>query len=143
METPTSEGNYKIEVPHIVPNISQMRDNIKVRHQHKSDDAFVDASLISSMQQAPNLQAVYYDVNVNYVEILTHQFSKFIVTAEAINCCSRSVEMLVFSKMIPGINPYADVRFYFGSPLYKYKDYRQVCKLKQWLFHCLIFIKFR
>ena len=123
-------GNYKIEVPHIVPNITQLRDKIKVRYQHKIDDPFVNASLTRSPQKLHDPQAVYFDVNRNYIEIITHQFTRFLVTAEAIICCSRSVQMLVFSSMKPIHNPYAEVRFYFGSPLYKYKDYRQVCKDK-------------
>ena len=86
---------------------------------------FVDA-FPTARYPLQDSKAVYYDVNTDYIEISSPHFCKFLVTAEAINCCSRSLEMLVFSKMIVGSASYADVRFYFGSPHYKYQDYSQV-----------------
>ena len=127
-------ARFRILVPHIVTNVAANMAHIKVKHQGVSHAAFVDAFPTPAYPRH-DLKIVYYEVNTDYIEISSPHFCKFLVTAEAINCCSRSVEMLVFSKMIVGSASYADVRFYFGSPHFKYQDYRQVRSLVNVLGH--------
>ena len=118
-------ARFRILVPHIVTNVVANLAHIKVQHQRANHEAFVDAFPTPKFPPQDS-KAVYYNVETEHIEISSPHFCKFLVTAEAINCCSRSVEMLVFSKMVPGSEPFADVRFYFGSPHFKYEDYRQV-----------------
>ena len=73
-----------------------------------------------------------YDIDEKYVTIHTSHFSGYIVTAEAINCCAQSVNMMTFGSLrnIQSAKPLLSVKIYFSSIHSQIKDYEWVRKIK-------------
>ena len=112
---------FTIQVPHIVADIGRARDRLKVRHMSNLESSYVsEENALPRVLQYPIL---YYNVDNKYVNIFTSTFSKFLISTEAINCCSDRTRVMIFWKPASdGIN----VQLYFCSLLYIGTDYRKV-----------------
>ena len=85
---------FRIQVPHTLNDNDLNEGKIKVKRVHKE----VKSDAIRfTRHQSP--EEVYYKYNRKYVEIFTHEFSKYIIYAEGIRHCCGSAAMLAFSKM--------------------------------------------
>ena len=129
---------YKIQVPHIVNNIAEARDQIRVKYQDKHGE-FIDYAEMLLPEEGPPVDSVnvYYRLCHRHVEIFTPHFSQFIVYAkntpieqlttipEPINCCTRGAEMLVFTKMMTE-GELLELSVYLCSSHYPDRDYKQV-----------------
>ena len=122
----TKRDNFIIEVPHIVKNIHEVNGTIQVMRQPNGSLALTPIQPLVPGDNADQNDA-FYSVHKKYIKISTPHFSRFIVTAKGINCCSGSVEMLVFSKMdMNDTQPLFHVNIYLCSLHYVLQDYSQV-----------------
>ena len=117
---------FRLLIPHILRNIEKNGRYIQVKFQMKQGEALQKAKHFTSV--APSTPGdVVYKTNSGYIEILTDHFTKFIVTAEEIECCCHSAVIFVFSRMDQEVNPtIADIRIRFANLLYEKQDYQQV-----------------
>ena len=114
-------ARFRIQVPHIVSDIKRVRDYLKVRHMGSLDSSYITEE--NPAQKALHCPDTYYTVDNQYFNIFTPTFSKFLIFAEGINCCSDRTRVFPFSrKTSNGLN----VRLYFCSPHYQEKDYHEV-----------------
>ena len=119
--------NFIIEVPHIVKNIDEVNGKMEVMRQADGSSVLTAVQpLLSEGNAEPN--KAFYAVEKNHIKISTPHFSRYIVTAKGINCCSGSAQILVFSKMVMTAGqPLFYVNIYLGSLHYSIQDYTQVC----------------
>ena len=117
---------FRLLIPHIVRDIEKTGRYIQVKLQVKQGDILQKAKHFIS--EAPIATGdVLYKTHDSYIEILTDHFTKFIVTAEEIECCCHSAVVLVFSRLDRESSPtIADIRIRFASLLYEKQDYLQV-----------------
>ena len=134
------EGAWiKIEVPHIVKNLD-IESKIRVISRDRYQECTEYAQKLEPEQEPYDCENIYYRFAGNCLEIFTHHFSQFIVFAEnttlkevidmnALECCSRSAEMLVFTKWVTKEldYPLLEVNLYFCSMYYEMKEYMRVC----------------
>ena len=110
---------YKICVPHIVRNVHEVSESIRVRHGNIHNRTILPVH---------KMQMNKFEIDQRYISIHTSHFSGYIVTAEAINCCSKSVNVLLFgslgNNLYPG--PYATVKVYLSSIHSEIRDYEAV-----------------
>ena len=119
--------NFIIEVPHIVKNIEEVNGKIQVMRQPNGSSVFTPIEPLLSQDNTES-DAAFYSMEKNHIKISTPHFSRYIVTAKGINCCSGSAEMLIFSKMdMNGARPLFHVNIYLCSLHYVLQDYSQVC----------------
>ncbi len=125
---------YKLQVPHIVKD-PIARKRIKVQVQENPDQKLQDALKAGEIpEDLINTVKMFYTVKKNYVEIFTNHFCNIVVTTDHIECCGKSVRMMVFSRMInpdSSLLPRADVDVQFASVHSEIQDYEQV-----YMFHC-------
>ena len=113
---------FMIQVPHIVKNIHELGEKVKVIHR---DNGVASKAKFITPRQDPS--EVYYSLNQRYVEISTPHFCKFLVTAEDAECCAGSMTLLTFAKMTSTESgPMANVVAHFCSAHYLYDGYKQV-----------------
>ena len=112
---------YKIQVPHIVRNVQQASESIRIKHGDIHN---------GSLLAVQRLEKGKYEIDEKYVTIYTSHFSGYIVTAEGINCCSKSVNVLLFGSLVnnPEIEPLVTVKVYMSSIHSQIKDYDAVRK---------------
>ena len=112
-------AKYKICVPHIVRNIQQVSKNIRVRHGDIHSRAVLPFHKI---------QMDKFEIDERYVSIHTSHFSGYIVTAEGINCCSKSANVLLFGSLVnnPEMGPSVTVKIYLSSIHSHITDYKAV-----------------
>ena len=124
---------YKLQVPHIVRDVSRVRNHIKVRH--------VDLHS-STVLPAHKVQKCDFEIDEKYVNIYAKHFSSNIVTTEGINCCSKSANVLIFGSLAnnPEEPPSVIVKIYLSSIHSQIKDYEKVSKFlgERLHFVCLI-----
>ena len=131
----------KIQVPHIVKN-PKIEDNIRVISRDRYQECIEYAQSLEQGEEPFDNQNIYYRFGDRYIEIFTHHFSQFIVFAEnvtlnevlhkdAMECCGRSAEMLVFTKWVTkkSNHPLLEVTLYLCSMYYEKEDYRRVCMI--------------
>ena len=108
-------------MPHIVRDVPQVRKHIRVRH----GDLHSNEALPVYQLEKDN-----FEIDEKYVTIHARHFSGYIVTAESINCCSRSANMLLFGLMAsnPGDGTLVTLKVYLSSILSKIQDYQKVNK---------------
>ena len=127
---------YKIQVPHLIKNIAEATDKIKVKYQDRHEESVEFTQMLPVGEDPPiNSVNVYYRLCHSHVEIFTPHFSQFIVYAEntpikdltgvpePINYCTRSAELLVLARELDQV---AQLSVYMSSSHYPYEDYRQV-----------------
>ena len=109
---------YKLQVPHIVRDLS-VRKHIRVRHGDLHSNTVLPVY---------NLQNDKYEIDKKYVTIHTSHFSGYIVTAEGINCCSKSANVLLFGSLAnnPEMGPSVTVKIYLCSIHSQIMDYKAV-----------------
>ena len=136
---------FRLLIPHILRNIEQTGRHIQVKLQLKQGEVLQKAKHFTS--EAPiTTSDVLYKTYSGYIEILTDHFTKFIVTAEEIECCCHSAVVLVFSRMDRESSPtIADTRIRFASLHYEKQDYFKVnflyfILLLTLIFLCLVFL---
>ena len=121
---------FRISVPHIVENIDKKRCNIRVMYQERPQGILQRAQEISPGQTSERFSDVCYTLGSTYIDIHTYHFTKFFSFAKGINCCSRSAQMMVFSRLDPPVHPedmpVANVNIYFASLHYEKEDYKKV-----------------
>ena len=119
--------NFIIEIPHIVMNIEEVNGKIQVMRQPGGSPVLIPIQPQLSENKAES-NGAFFSVGKSHIKIFTPHFSRYIVTAKAINCCSGSAEMLIFSKMdMNGAQPLFHVNIYLCSLHYVLQDYSQVC----------------
>ena len=120
---------FRLLIPHIVRNIEKTGGCIQVKLQLKQGEVLQKVNHFTS--EAPIATGdVLYKTHGSYIEILTDHFTKFIVTAKEIECCSHSSVVLVFLRMDRESSPtIADIRICFASLHYEKQDYLQVMHL--------------
>ena len=128
-------AKYKIQVPHIIRNLQQVSASVRIRHGDIHN---------GSVLPVHKLEKDKYEIDEKYVTIYTGHFSGYIVTAEGINCCSKSVNVLLFGSLVnnPEIGPSVTVKVYMSSIHSQIKDYDAVRNSLDFLtFLFLIMIK--
>ena len=116
---------FRLQVLHIVDDIEDVRNRIEVQFQLRRNTSLVKAEEFHEKQLTSS--DVVYKLHQNHVEIFCGHFSSIIITGKAIQCCCKSTNIMVFSKIDQQDDPpIADVAMYFTSLHYKIKDYEQV-----------------
>ena len=95
IEHSSPKMKYKIEIPHIVTDVEKVRPHLKVRHGNLHSGVLV-------MDDDPHDdqgEKVEYHIDDKYVTILTSHFSGYIITAEGINCCGQTANLLFFGSL--------------------------------------------
>ena len=112
---------YKLQVPHIVRDLS-VRKHVRVRHGDLHSNAVLPVY---------KLEKDKFEIDEKYVTIYARHFSGYIVTAEGLNCCSKSANMLTFGLLAnnPEEGPLVTVKIYLSSILSKIKDYQEVSEI--------------
>ena len=85
-----SQAKYRIRVPHMVTHIRALRKHIRVRHGDLHSNAVLPVY---------QLEKDKYEMDEKYVTIHASHFSGYIVTAEGVNCCSGSANVLLFGSL--------------------------------------------
>ena len=129
----------KIQVPHILKNPT-VHSKVTVMFRDRNQDSIEYAQRLGQEEEPPDNRHSYYRLFEETIEIFTQHFSQFIVYAKnstlnevmamnALQCCSKAVELLVFTKWIErGIkNPLLEVVLYICCLHYEGKNYRKVC----------------
>ena len=120
------EAKFRIKVPHIMTFSKKITDNIRVKYQRNQASDFTDVRRGTTEEEVQSLNMAFQCTDT-FVEIFTSHFCKFLVTSQSLNCCSRSIEMLVFSQFDETVDePLASVSVFLCSLHYRDKDYRQV-----------------
>ena len=118
------EGMFKLLIHQIVKDITKIRGHIQVRQVSRKDDWEITTDV--PPRSSAQAYGLFWDVEHNYVCIFTKHFCKFIVTAEGINCCSQSAELLLFSSLKQQQMTTVTIKPYFGSLFYKNEAYIKV-----------------
>ena len=71
-------------------NVGQSRKHVRVRHGDLHSNAVLPVY---------KLLKGSYEMDEKYMTIHTSHFSGYIVTAEGINCCSKSINVLLFGSL--------------------------------------------
>ena len=112
---------YRIEIPHIVKDIANVRPHIRVRHGN------LHSGLPALQKHSAKTQKgkFSFDLDEDYVTIYTNHFSGYIVSAKCINCCGQSANVHVFASLrnIPDTKPLARVKVYLSSNHSDIQDY--------------------
>ena len=116
-------ATFRLQVPHIVKNFEEVRQNIQVKFQRWKNDPLQRAH---PFRENRPLTSVLYKLYKCELELLSCHFSNIFITAKGIKCCCHSAGLLVFSKLVKQPNPLANLRVYFTSFHYDIKDYLQV-----------------
>ena len=113
------DTKYKICVPHVVRNVDEAQSCIRIRHGdiHKG-----------ILLPVYKLEKDRYEIDEKYVNIHTSHFSGYIVTAEGINCCSKSANALLFGSLMNNkeMGPSVTVKIYLSSIHSQITDYKAV-----------------
>lgn len=127
--TTPSDTKFKLRMPHIVRKISQVKDSIRIRYGD-----------VRGIATLPLLDRNNFEIDEKYVNISTSHFSGFIVTAEGINCCSSSANMILYGSLTNSseMGPLVTVRAYLGS---MNESQFSVCFVIWKSFECLNFAK--
>ena len=117
---------YLIQVPHVIEDVYKKEEHIRVKHGNIHSAKPPLAVEQSSNSEQPD--QVSFTVDPKYVNIYTNHFSGFIVTVEAINCCSESAYALMFGslKKCPKEDPLVSLKVYLSNKLVKIQDYNWV-----------------
>ena len=111
-----SDLTFQLKVPHIVKDLSQVKSHIRVRRE---DSLIPPANVAGS--------SPFYEIDENYIYVYTSNFSKVIVTAEGINCCSSRANISVFGSLDHfGEESKAIVHVFFSSMHNAIPDYQNV-----------------
>ena len=105
---------FRIQIPHFVANIYRVKNYLKVRHMSSLESRYVQEE--DSVQIPEQDRSMYYTLDNQYINIITSTFCKFLISAEAINCCSDRTRVMLFSNL----------RLYFCGPHYNGIDYHKV-----------------
>ncbi len=122
---------FKLEIPHIVEDIQEAKQKLRVQVQEKKSSFLQPASQQFPGQSLTDLLRkgeVVFTVKKSHVEVLTMHFTTFIVSAELANCCWKNVKMLIFSLMDAHLTttPVANLSIHLASTQSEIKDYLQV-----------------
>ena len=125
--------SYKIQVPHIIRNIDEAQKHIRVRHGDLHGNAVLPIY---------QLEKGKFEIDEKYVTIHARHFSGYIVTAEGINCCSKSANVLLFGSLTNNLEmgPLVTVKIYLASIHSQIKDFEMVSN-ENHSFHCVIVVK--
>ena len=118
-KTLPKDTKYKICVPHIVRNVQQISESIRVRHGNIHNHSILPVH---------EIQKNKLEIDQRFVTIHTSHFSGYIVTAEGINCCSKSANVLLFGSLVnnPEMGPSVTVKICLSSIHSHIKDYTKV-----------------
>ena len=99
---------YRIQVPHIVRNVSEVEKLIRISHGNIH---------MSSVITVQHLEGNTFEIDEKFITINTSHFSGFIITAEGIKCCSSSANLLLFGSLANNLEmgPLVTVRAYLAS----------------------------
>ena len=114
--------NCKLQVPHVVRNMDEVKKHIRVRHGDLHSNAVLPVY---------KLEKDKYEMDEKYMTIYASHFSGFIITAEAINCCSRRANVLLFGSLTNGaqLGALMTVTMYLSNCKSEIRDYTWVCTL--------------
>ena len=117
---------FKIQIPHILENIPDIRDNIVVKRQSGSLPP-TPVKMVSSEVEPQYLPEAFFNCDERWINIFTNHFTKFVSVVKGLKCCTKSAQMMVFSKLLPTIDmPIADINLLFASRHYENADYKKV-----------------
>ena len=114
-------GGFTIQVPHIVKDIVARKERIKVRKICLE----AGVELVNYLPLCLNNQKKNtFNVDQQYINIFPRSFCRFLVTAEGLNCCAQSAQLLLFGKLknMKDYEPLVTVNTYFASNLYEIQD---------------------
>ena len=120
-------AKYKLQIPHVIRDIEEVKHHIRVRHGNIHGDAH-NLKLGPELLQSNNAEE-WYEVDNHFITIYTSNFSGYIVTVEGINCCSGSANLLLFGSLTnaPDEEPLATLKVYMSSAhSTQIRDYRTV-----------------
>ena len=114
------QARYMLQVPHVVRNVSKVTKHIRVRHGDLHSNRILPVY---------HLEKDKYEIDEKYVTVYAKHFSSFIITAEAINCCSGRANVLLFGSLSNSseMGPLVTVRMYLSSLHSEIKDHISVC----------------
>ena len=112
--------NCKLQVPHVAKNMDEVKKQVRVRHGDLHSNAVLPVY---------KLQKDNFEMDEKYVTIYASHFSGFIITAEAINCCSGRANVLLFGSLTNSLEmgPLVTVKMYLSSLHSEIRDYIWVC----------------
>ena len=118
---------YQIKIPYILKDVYKVhKERIRVRH----GNIYSTDTPLGKIRRKPDSGGadVYYDVGEKYINVRTNHFSAILITAEGVNCCSGTANVLVFGllKNIPDKEPLATVKVYLSSVLSDLQDFESV-----------------
>ena len=111
------EGMFKVLIPYTVKDIEKVKGDIRVRQVSSKDGRELTTDILSACNTEE--ADAYWKVEDKYICIFTKHFCMFIVTAEAINCCAQSAELLLFGSLKKLQVPTLTITTYLGSHLYQ------------------------
>ena len=118
------DNDYRIEMPHIVNDVSKVRPLIRVRHGNLHSGV----PALEKLSPKQKDDSISFDIDEELVTIHTNHFSGYIVSAKGINCCAHSANLHVFASLrnIPNKKPLATMEVYLTRILYDIEDYKHV-----------------
>ena len=121
---------FNIFLPHFTKEIEKKIEQT-VKFQTEDDQDIYTAQRLKSGENPKDSPGVTFITTRNGVEIYTTHFTKFIVTAEAINCwnswLNREICVLIYAKLVPNkLGMAADLCFYLFGLHYSTEAYTQV-----------------
>ena len=129
---PLRNTRYKIQVPHIIRNIDESQKHIHLRHGDLHANAVLPVC---------KLEKDKFEIDEKYATIYARHFSGYIVTAEGINCCSKSANVLLFGSLTNNfeMGPLVTVKIYLASIHSQIKHYEMVSN-ENHSFHFVILV---
>ena len=117
---------YMLQVPHIIWDIQEVRNKIKIQHVNKKSATSVSGSnLCKKPEQC--------EIDEKYVTIYTSHFCAYIVTVEGFKHCSGNANVLLFGDLSQDPETEgseATVKVYFSSIHFEIRDYEEVSRIR-------------
>ena len=115
-----NDKQYQLEIPHNISDVDKARKHIRVRRDNGPPLSYKEAQE----------KDFTFEVGERHVDVKTRKLGRFIVTAEGLNCCGSSVNILVYGKLesVPQQPKLVSIKTFFGSVLHKIKDYESVSR---------------
>ena len=120
-----ADVTYKLQVPHIIRAIPQVKDKITIKHINIERATSDNGGDLSKKPER-------YEIDEKHVTIYTTHFCAYIVTAEDVDCCSGHANVLLFGTLSQDFEKKtsrATVKVFFSSDHIGIADYEKVSHL--------------
>ena len=121
-----SHEQFQLQIPQILGQKAVQQKKIRVRYSNNANTVVATFRADDeSSQVTPDLA---FNVDRKYVNILTCNLGSFMVTADALTCCARSVVAHVYGSQmnVQNSSPPTTMKVHVSSALYDLQDYEDV-----------------